>query len=120
VRVRASTAVHNWLRGFTAAQLGELLTQVYQQQPVMAFQTTELPAYLDTPYSPCDGYGLRLESHPELREIMDYLDSGGELKVSPHGDFVILAGSDVEQEYPVTEAQLQQLVDMGWLDHRDT
>lgn len=41
VRVRASEDVHMWLSGFTSAQLGQLLAQVYAQQQAQADIPTE-------------------------------------------------------------------------------
>lgn len=41
VRVRASVEVHEWLRGFTSAELGQLLAQVYAQQQAQADTPTE-------------------------------------------------------------------------------
>lgn len=43
VRVRASAQVHDWLRGFTAAELGQLLTQVWQQEAGQGLQGHRKP-----------------------------------------------------------------------------
>ena len=55
-------------------------------------------------------------AHPELQEIVDYFDSGGTIKATSEGAyFVIVPGYDIEQGFPVSEAQIQELVKMGRL-----
>lgn len=44
VRVRASVAVHDWLKGFTSTELGQLLEQVYAQQQAHAGAATPTAA----------------------------------------------------------------------------
>ena len=117
VRIRGSDDLFHWLQGFTAAQRGELFTELFHQKVPPFFRSgrrREPVTYLDAPYLPCEG--LPLMAHPELQEIVDYFDSGGTIKATSEGAyFVIVPGYDIEQGFPVSEAQIQELVKMGWL-----
>lgn len=119
VRIRASIEVHNWLRQYSAAQIGELLTQLYRDRlkpfSFEAVTLTNAPAvYADTPYT--FGEGETPLPNPDLQEYVDYLEAGGSLKTTPDGEyFLIVPNDDVDQEIPMESEQVQQLVDLGWL-----
>lgn len=117
VRIRASIEVHNWLRQFSAAQIGELLTQLHRdRQKSFPFEplNTAPVVYADTPY--IFGEGEIPLPNPGLQEYVDYLEAGGALKTTPDGEyFLIVPNDDVDQEIAVEAEQVQQLVELGWL-----
>ncbi|WP_412026916.1 hypothetical protein [Deinococcus yunweiensis] len=114
-RIRASTEVHQWLRGLSASQLGELLTDIYKErhandQPLEAAVEAE-PVQR---YTTAEGDHSAYSSHPHLCEYIDYLEDGGEVIKTPNG-FEILCGSDIRQGFPISDNDLQELVEFGWL-----
>ncbi|QLG11425.1 hypothetical protein HLB42_12035 [Deinococcus sp. D7000] len=115
VRIRASIEVHNWLRQFSAAQIGELLTQLHKKQPFFLEPFNTAPViYANAPYTFSEGE-MPLPN-PGLQDYVDYLEAGGSLKVTTEGEyFLIVPNQDIDQEIPVEAEQVQQLVQLGWL-----